>query len=127
MKKTLLILFALVVVLALVVHPGCKSQRNDITGTWFFTLTFPGETFTETYTFVGTRQSGEVYWEGEALGTYSVIGDNVSFTLDYIDVDGDYTVEVYDGSFVGDDEMIGSVTVTIEGYGSASGSWIAER
>ena len=127
MKKTLLILFALVAVIALVVHPGCKSQRNDITGTWFFTLTFPGETFEEIYTFVGTRQSGEVYWEGEPLGTYSVIGDNVSFTLDYIDLEEDYIVEVYDGSFVADNEMIGSVTITIEGIGSASGSWLAER
>jgi len=127
MKKTLLFLFSLIAVLALVVQPGCKSHRNDITGTWFFTLTFPGETFTETYTFVGTRQSGEVYWEGEVLGTYSVIRDDVSFTLDYIDADGDYTVEVYYGSFVNDNEMMGSITVTVEGYGSASGSWIAER
>jgi len=106
--------------------PGCK-KANDIIGTWFVTTSLLGDTFTETYDFVGNKSSGEVLWEGQSLGTYSVFGDNVSFTLEYYDADDDYTVEVYNGSFDGVDFMSGTFTYTVEGYPSASGTWFGER
>jgi hypothetical protein len=126
MKVRLFITFIVIIVLALMTLPGCK-KANDITGTWFITTTLLGETFTDTYTFAGNRNSGDVLWEGQALGTYSVFGDNVSFTLEYLDADNDYTVEVYNGFFDGRDFMSGSFTYTVEGYPSASGDWFGER
>jgi hypothetical protein len=126
MKKRLLIMSVIITVLALMTLPGCK-KANDITGTWFITTSLLGEIFTDTYTFTGNRNSGDVLWEGQALGTYSVFGDNVSFTLEYYDADNDYTVEVYNGFFDGRDFMSGSFTFTVEGYPSATGTWFGER
>lgn len=126
MKVRLVITFLIIIVLALMTLPGCK-KANDIIGTWFITTTLLGENFTETYNFVGNKNSGEVLWEGQTLGTYSVFGDNVSFTLEYYDEDNDYTVEVYNGFFDGIDFMSGSFTYTVEGYPSASGTWFGER
>jgi hypothetical protein len=126
MKKLLFIMFIIITILTLITLPGCK-KAYDITGTWFITTTLLGEDFTDTYTFVGNRNSGDVLWDGQALGTYSVVGDNVSFTLEYLDADDDYTVEVYNGFFDGRDFMSGSFTYTVEGYPSASGTWFGER
>jgi hypothetical protein len=126
MKIRLFITLIVIIVLALMTLPGCK-KANDITGTWFITITLLDETFTDTYTFVGNRNSGDVIWEGQALGTYSVVGDNVSFTLAYYDDEDDYTVEVYNGFFDGIDFMSGTFTFTVEGYPSAFGDWFGER
>lgn len=126
-KLRLFIIVAVTAALLLPVLSGCKKHQNDITGVWFFLLTFPDGDVEEYYDFVGNDSSGQVYWEGQALGTYSVFGDNVSFTLEYIDGDGDYTVEVYNGTILHDDEMNGSVTITWEGLGSQTGTWYAER
>ena len=126
MKIRLFIMFIIIIALALMTLPGCK-KAYDITGTWFITTTLLGENFTDTYTFVGNRNSGDVLWEGQALGTYSVVGDDVSFTLEYFDADDDYTVEVYNGFFDGRDFMSGSFTYTVEGYPSASGVWFGDR
>jgi hypothetical protein len=126
MKIRVFIAFIVIISLALMTLPGCK-KANDITGTWFITTTLLGETFTDTYTFVGNRNSGDVLWEGQALGTYSVLGDNVSFTLEYLDADDDYTVEVYNGFIDGSDFMSGTFTYTVEGFPSASGDWFGER
>ena len=126
MKKRLFIISLLIIILTLMTLPGCK-KAYDITGSWFITTTLLGEDFTDTYSFVGNRNSGDVLWQGQSLGTYSVIGDNVSFTLEYLDADGDYTVEVYNGFFDGRDFMEGSFTYTVEGFPSASGVWFGER
>lgn len=126
MKIRLFITLIVIIVLALMTLPGCK-KANDITGAWFITITLLDETFTDTYTFVGNRNSGDVIWEGQALGTYSVVGDNVSFTLAYYDDEDDYTVEVYNGFFDGIDFMSGTFTFTVEGYPSAFGDWFGER
>ena len=127
MKKTIVILAAVLVVAALLLNTGCRKHRINITGVWFFTITIYGESFDETYTFVGDHRTGEVIWQDVSLGTYSVSGDSVNFTLEYYDIDDDYTVEVYRGFFDADDQMSGSVTITIEGYEPATGSWIAVR
>ena len=126
MKKRFFFIFIIIIALALMTLPGCE-KANDITGTWFITTSLLGGTFTETYTFVGNKSSGEVLWENQALGTYSVFGDNVSFTLEYYDEDDDYTVEVYNGFFDERDFMTGTFTYTVEGFPSASGTWFGER
>lgn len=127
MKKTIAMLAAVLVLAGLLLNTGCRKDRWDITGVWYFTITIYGESFDETYTFVGDDRTGEVIWQDVSLGTYSVSGDIVNFTLEYYDIDDDYTVEIYRGSFDFDDQMSGSVTITIEGYEPADGTWIAVR
>lgn len=128
MKKIILILAAVLVLAGLLANTGCKKKdRFDITGVWYFTITLLGEDFDETYTFVGDDRGGDVLWEGQALGTYSASDGYVNFTLEYLDQDDDYTVEVYSGSFDTDTIMSGNVVITIEGYESVSGTWIAVR
>jgi hypothetical protein len=128
MKKSLLLILVIIATLGLLTLSGCKKNDDyDITGTWYLTLDFGDYTANETYTFVGNDRSGDVLWEGQALGTYSVVGESVSFTVEYINQDDEYTVEVYNGSFDNDRQMSGSFTITIEGLGSASGTWWADR
>ncbi len=127
MKKTILILAASLAAVGLLFQVGCNNHTFNITGTWYFTIIIYDEDFNETYTFVGNRHSGEVFWEGQSLGDYSVSGDQVHFTLEYYDADDDYTVETFHGYIDADDRMGGDVTVTIEGYEPATGDWEAVR
>lgn len=128
MKKTIFMLAAVLVLAGLLTDTGCKKKdKFDITGVWYVTITLLGDDFDETYTFVGDDRGGEVLWEGQTLGTYSASDGYVDFTLEYYDQDDDYTVEVYSGSFDTDRMMSGNVTITIEGYQSVSGTWVAVR
>jgi hypothetical protein len=126
MKIRLFIMFIIFNVLVLITLPGCK-KGIDITGTWVITTSLSGESFTDTYTFVGNKSSGEVLWEGQSLGTYSVNGYNISFLLEYIDADGDYIVESYDGLIEEEDYMSGTIYYTEEGNPRVTGSWFGER
>jgi len=128
MKKTIFMLAAVLVLAGLLTDTGCKKKdKFDITGVWYVTITLLGDDFDETYTFVGDDRGGEVLWEGQSLGTYSASDGYVDFTLEYYDQDDDYTVEVYRGSFDTDRMMSGNVTITIEGYQSVTGTWVAVR
>lgn len=118
----------ILVAAVLFVNTGCKKKIVfDITGAWVFTVTILGESFDDIYTFVGDERAGDIYWEDQSLGTYSVTDDFVNFTLEYYDIDDDYVVEVYRGSFDTIDQMSGSVTITIEGLPSVDGTWVAYR
>lgn len=116
----------IITVLALMTLPGCQ-KKLDITGTWFITTSLQGESFTDTYTFVGNRSSGEVLWEGQSLGSYSVNGYQVDFLLEYIDGDGDYIIESYDGLIEEESYMSGTIYYTKEGFPRVTGSWFGER
>jgi hypothetical protein len=128
MKKILIILLSTLVVAGLLFNTGCKKKAKfDITGMWVFTITLSDESFDETYTFVGDRRSGDVYWEDQDLGTYLVTGEYIDFTLEYYYADETYVIEVYSGSFDMENQMSGNMTITIGGVASASGTWIAFR
>jgi len=128
MKKTIFMLAAVLVLAGLLTDTACKKKdKFHITGVWYVTITLLGDDFDETYTFVGDDRGGEVLWEGQSLGTYSASDGYVDFTLEYYDQDDDYTVEVYRGSFDTDTMMSGNVTITIEGYQSVTGTWVAVR
>lgn len=128
MKKVLTILAVVVLLAVLLADTGCKKKNDfDIRGTWYFTITLLGDNYDYVYDFSGDKGSGEVLWEGMELGSYSVSGDVVYITMEYYDQDDDYTVEVYRGYVDSDSQMSGSMTITVEGYQSVSGSWIAVR
>ena len=131
-------MFIIINVLVLMTLPGCKKESN-IAGIWSITTTLPGETSTASYTFLGNKGWGVVLLDGDALGSYSVAGDAVSFTLEYLYDEENNTVEEYTGFFDGKDFMSGSFTYTkevpsIDESGkivtittSDSGTWYGER
>jgi len=127
MKRLSSIILVLVLVFLVMSSTGCKKKSYDINGTWYFTIHINNDTFEEQYRFVGSREDGEVYYYGQSLGTYTVIGDNVNFTLTYYDEDDDYTIETFSGYFEGRDAMQGNFTIFIEGYGTFAGTWEAYR
>jgi len=128
MKKILIILVSILVVAGLLFNTGCKKKAKfDITGTWIFTITLADESFDETYTFAGGKRSGDVYWEGQSLGTYLVTGEFIDFTLEYFYADETYVVEAYSGSFDTENQMSGGMTINISDVASANGTWIASR
>ncbi len=127
MKKITTVMMVLIMVALVSVNTGCKKKSYDISGTWFFSIFINGDSFAEQYTFVGSRNNGDVLYYGQSLGTYTVAGDNVNFTLTYYDEDNDYTIETYSGYFEGRDFMQGNFTIFIEGYGTFSGTWEATR
>jgi hypothetical protein len=128
MKKTIMMLAVALLVAGLLVSAGCKDrERFDITGIWDFYVTLDVEEFIWTYSFIGNRNSGVVLYDGQELGTYSVINDSISFTLEYYDQDDDYVVEVYNGYFDAWDQMSGTISYTIGGLGTITGTWVAYR
>lgn len=127
MKKTLIKILLILLVAGLLLLPGCKKNRFDLRGTWVFTTTLVGQTFEEVYTFQGVIESGNVLWEGQVLGTYSLSGEVFSFSLEYYDQDDDYTVEMYNGSFDHSDAISGDLIFSVEGYQTVAGSFRADR
>ena len=126
MRNKVSSIIALLAILGLFVTGGCKKDNFNITGTWLVTTTLLGQTLSETYTFVGDERSGEVLCDGQSLGTYSVSGRSVSFTLQYFDIDDDFTVEVYNGGFDDPAFMSGTFTYSVEGFQTETGTWFAE-
>jgi hypothetical protein len=135
MKKLLFIMFIIINVLVLMTLPGCKKGSN-IAGIWSITTTLLGETSPDTYTFLGNKGWGVVLLEGQALGTYSVAGEAVSFTMEYYDAEENHIVEEYTGFFDGKDFMSGSFTHTVTvivkeppstSVSVTSGTWFGER
>jgi hypothetical protein len=126
MKKYFTFALIAVLILAVSLSVGCRRHYN-ITGTWVFTIYVEGDVIDVVYTFVGGREYGEVIYEGQSLGEYTVSGDSVNITLQYYDVDDDYTIETYSGGFDNRNQMSGNFTIYIEGYGTFAGSWEAYR
>lgn len=130
MKKCLVVIFVFIIFLGLLQNYGCRRVLN-IAGIWEVTLDIFlfGERVIETYEYLfeGDKYDGLVIYDGEVLGDYSVAGDNVYFILQYLDLDDDLNIETYNGSFNNRNNMSGTFTWTIEGYGTWSGVWTAVR
>jgi len=105
---------------------GCKGTVYDITGTWEFEIVMnDGNVMADTYSFTGSIERGDVYYEGQRLGTYTVMDRDVNITLTYYDEDDDYTVETFSGYFEDKYSMSGTYTLFIDGYGTFAGTWTA--
>ncbi|MCP4214448.1 MAG: hypothetical protein GY765_07310 [bacterium] len=107
---------------------GCSIRDAiDITGRWVFNTTLAGDTFQEQYTLLGDSLGGDVYFQGQSLGVYTVKGDKIGIRLEYLDSDNDYTVEQYTGSIISAKKMSESVTISVAGFDSVTASWVALR
>lgn len=128
MKKSRLIaLLAIILVFSMFFQSCDKFNDLDIVGTWQFVLKISGETILASYTFTGSKESGHVIWDSEDVGTYSVSGDQVNFSIYYYDTNNDYTTESYTGTIDDRYDMHGTFIYTVQGHTPVSGSWAAGR
>jgi hypothetical protein len=106
------------------------SGDFDIRGDWTATETYPPEgSQTQTFTFTGSKTSGDVTIEfpGVARGTYTVTGSSVTFHYTY--TDGDSGLEIshnFSGSFTNANNMSGTCSIT-GGSEVQNGTWTASR
>ncbi len=122
LKTSIILLFV-----SLLFSMGCREVVYDITGEWDFDIAMnDGNTMSDTYSFVGSIQAGDVYYKGQRLGTYSVMDRDINFTITYYDEDNDYTVETFSGYFDDQYSMSGTYTLFIDGYGTFAGNWTAQ-
>jgi len=127
MYKNLLKTSIVLLFISLLFSMGCREIVYDITGDWDFDIVMDdGNVVGDTYSFVGSIQAGDVYYNGQRLGTYNVMDRNVNFTITYYDEDDDYTVETFSGYFDDKYSMSGTYTLFIEGYGTFAGNWTAQ-
>ena len=130
MKKNLTIAWVAVIVVAALLTVGCpkKDEGIDITdGTWgFFLETATGSTGV-VYDFRGSKTSGSVYYSGQERGTFTVTGDNVRFSVDHFDPQGNQFHYEYVGLFVDYFNMSGTFTALNPDGSTTSGTFTATR
>lgn len=130
MKKIVFKLLLLIIVGGLTAGTACKSGEKgfDITeGTWGVFLETPAGSSALVYDFQGTKASGKVYYRNQERGTYSVSGNNVSFTVNHFDGQDNLFLYVYSGVVVDDLNMSGSFTITNPDGTVTNGTWTALR
>jgi hypothetical protein len=104
------------VVLILVV-----MKNYNIVGNWNFNLvsiTYPGDTFSWTMTFYGSKKSGTFMDSDGEGGTYAISGKNIT-NIRYDNISLSFT-----GKFDGKDKISGSYTWT---YYDEVGTWTGNR
>ena len=130
MKKTFLI-FLIFIVAGLISSSGCKKGEKefDITdGSWGILLQATNGTSAGwVYQFVGTKQSGSIYYQDIRLGTYTVSGDIVDFTAQHYDDQNNVYLYDYDGVVVDYFKMNGTFSITPPSGPIINGTWTAER
>ncbi len=127
MYKNILKISVVLLFVSLLFSFGCKGTVYDITGQWDFDIIMDdGNVMADTYSFAGSIESGDVFYNNQRLGTYTVMDRNVNITLTYYDEDDDYTVETFSGYFDDKYSMSGNYTLYIEGYGTFPGRWEAQ-
>jgi hypothetical protein len=122
-KFPVLLVVGGIAVTALIVFLLTKKKKDDynITGNWIITETYPDGSYGEQYlTFAGGKNSGSFVDQDGYTGTYSVNGENVSFSYDY----GLWFS--YNGAFTSKDRMSGNWNWTYEGT-PVNGTWDGQR
>lgn len=97
--------------------------QYDIRGNWKIIEGYSdGSSFSVTLTFTGDLNSGTVTDSDGGTGTYTVDGNNLSFTLNYPEVTYEYT-----GGFSSREYMSGSCKRRVAEDKYYPGDWIAEK
>ena len=127
MHRKIFRIFVLILSFFLLFSLGCKRTVYDITGSWDFDILMDdGNAMADTYSFSGSIESGDVYYNNQRLGEYTVNDRSVNITIQYYDEEDDYTVETFSGYFDDKYSMSGSYTLYIEGSGTFPGIWTAQ-
>lgn len=103
MKNLFFVSFLIILILGLIVYPGCKTTKEgepvyDLRGNWIITLALTG--FTRTITFSGSPDNGN-FTDGPASGWYQVNGTAVEWHYPQDEA-------VYRGNFVNPNSMEGN-------------------
>ncbi len=130
MKKTVSTLSLIILTIVFALNTGCKKNDDsfDITdGTWGFFLTAGSDNSSLVYSFQGEEEHGNVFYNNEERGTYTVSGTLVNFTVNHYDSAASLYVYVYTGTAGDYFNMSGSFSVTYPDGSVVSGTWEAER
>lgn len=130
MKHNVLKLFLIFMMIGLTATMGCKKGEKafDITdGSWGVVLKTSTATSGWVYQFVGTQESGSVYYDNINLGTYTVSGDTVNFTTNHSDEDDNIYVYVYNGVINDYYSMSGTFVIKPPNGSIVTGTWTASR
>lgn len=110
---------------------GCKQADYNITGNWLVNFTLD-DTGSFLVAFSGSKTLGNVIWENQMSGEYSVSDRQVDYVLRiYISASNATVLVIYNfnGSFDDKDHMSGTVSAYL--YDSPSdittGTWTAQR
>ncbi|MEN8154504.1 MAG: hypothetical protein ABFR75_10820 [Acidobacteriota bacterium] len=129
MRKMSILFFSFFLVFVFMFTGGCKAPV-DITGTWNITYNIVGVPVVGLVTFTGTKESGTVstILVGD-IGTYSVSGDEISFTVEINDSFGDALNLSASGVIRNKNSMDGSFSYYYLRLPqiSLSGTWTATR
>jgi hypothetical protein len=125
MKKTLIVFL---LGLAVILTAACKSGDNfDITGTWtVMKITSDGQT-TNSFTFSGNKEAGSVVMSGgSSSGSYTVVGDTVTFSITY-GITAPFYLERFTGQVENDNSMKGDFNISLGDTVTNTGTWEASR
>lgn len=130
MKQNVWKLFLIFIMISLTAAMGCKKGEKefDITdGSWGVVLRTSNATSGWVYQFVGSKESGTIYYNNVNLGTYTVSGDTVNFTTNHSDAEDNIYVYVYNGVVNDYYSMSGTFVINPPGGGIVTGTWTASR
>jgi len=128
MKNAKLFILAIVIVIFLLINPGCKIKDDyDITGTWTITIHAVELDRTLSITFTGSKDSGTITLY-DRNGNYTVSGDSVNFTISYWDREWGVVNETYKGQFDDENHMNGTASLEfVDDEKTETGTWEASR
>lgn len=130
MKHNVWKLIMIFMMIGLTAAMGCKKgeKKFDITdGSWGITLKTSSATSGWVYKFVGSQESGSIYYDNINLGTYTVNGDTVNFTTNHGDEENNVYVYVYNGVVNDYYSMNGTFVIKPPSGGIVTGTWTAVR
>lgn len=130
MKQNVWKLFLILMMIGLTANMGCKKGETefDITdGTWGVYLTTSTSSAGWVYQFVGSKESGSIYYDSVNLGTYNVYGDTVTFTTNHSDDEDKVYVYVYNGVVIDNYSMSGTFIIKPPDGSIVTGTWTASR
>jgi hypothetical protein len=113
MKKIMTIFLVLLPMVGLMWNTACKAGEGfDIQdGVWLFTLTDSENSESYfTYGFHGSKNSGEVSWEGYDIGIYTVSRNRLIINVIHFTTEGDLYPYSYQGTFESKNRITGTYT-----------------
>lgn len=129
-SKVIFITLIIGLILFAMTFTGCKGSDDsfDITdGTWGFFITGGEYSSGVVYAFQGSKTSGNVEYEGQVRGTYTLSGTTLRFTVEHYDSEDNTYIYSYEGIYTDYFNMAGTFSVTYPDGSVINGTWYAVR
>jgi hypothetical protein len=131
MKKHFSIIWIITLIIFLSLFTvRCKKAEPafDITnGSWGVFLELPDSSPAVVYAFQGSLSRGDVIFNNEVRGAYTVNNTTVFFTVNHYDAESELYLYAYTGSITGPHNMSGTLVITFPDTTTVNGTWRAER